>query len=601
MVNAGTYWIWQQLATNDALPDEALPTVTEALCSTSLAPYGVDRQGEERRTKALADALPALLRRVTRPGLRRQLLQQADHQQLAELAAQGIVVAADLPAILRTHRPTPGLVIGLARHPDQVEAAIGLLPGMHDTDLENVVTHWDPNRYPHRPDTEPAPPLPPVLFDAVLEHALTPLARLLADPHHEGWKVAQRADLGLPNVFGEGAPWRILATCPDRWHDLVEHPTLGSAIQHLLLDQAEAEARRNRMIASSGSSLIQDTDDGPGEQPEPKPALDLALLRACLPALCLPEMADLPKPSVSARHRLHQIADRVRCNPRLLDMAATQLQATTDTCVRRGHLLSPLRNDDREHRAVAIAEDLALLSTNPAHLAKACALLATLEQPAVVSTPPGPRLARITAGTDLLSPVRLLEHHYQHRRVAALTELAANPHTPGTAVTDTLPALHPLELAWIAHQNDIPDWLHTAAAALAPADDNEAVLRLLTDEELDRHPDPAAVLQSWLDAPESEGFWSRRDVYSAVLDSRHHTLHHLRQLPAYELLTRNEPALALPHLLAHCGSQSKRWKALFEALDNGPTDEEFTFGELLDSIHDPAPARGGSSTAKAQA
>ncbi|MGW6275665.1 hypothetical protein [Streptomyces sp. NPDC055060] len=598
MVNAGTYWLWQQLAVSDALPDEALPTVTEALCSASLAHYGVDRQGEERRTKALADALPVLLRRVTRPGLRGQLLQQADDKQLAGFAAQGVVVAADLPTILRTHRPTPGLVIGLARHPDQVEAAIGLLHGMHETDLEDVVTHWDPNRYLYRPDAEPAPPIPPVLFDAVLEHALTPFARLLEDPYHEEWKFAQRADMGLPNAFGEGAPWRILETCPDRWHDLVEHPTLGPAIQHLLLDQAEVEARRNRMMASSGSSLPQDTDDSQAEQPEPEPALDLALLRACLPALCLPEMADLPKPSVAARHRLHHIADRVRYNPRLTDIAATQLQAATDACVRRGRLLSPPRNDDREHRAVAITEDLALLSTNPAHLAKACALLATLEQPAVVSTPPGPRLARVTAGTDLLSPVRLLEHHYQHRRAAALTALAGNPHTPRSAVTDTLPALHPLELAWIAHQNDVPDWLHTAAATLAPVDDNEAVLRLLTDEELDRHSDPAAVLQSWLDAPESEGFWSRRDVYRAVLDSRHHTLHHLRQLPAHEILTRSGPALALPHLLAHCGNQPKRWKVLLHALDYGPTDEEITFGELLDSIHDPAPARVGSPTAK---
>ncbi|MBC7271482.1 MAG: hypothetical protein H5T76_22705 [Streptomyces sp.] len=291
MVNAGTYWLWQQLAVSDALPDEALPTVIEALCSTSLAPHGVDGRGEERRTKALADALPALLSRVTRPGLRRRLLQQADDKQLAELVGQGVVVAADLPTILRTHRPTPGLVIGLARHADQVDAAIGLLPGMHDTALEDVVTDWDPNRHLYRPDAEPAPPIPPALVDAVLEHALAPLARLLKDPQHEEWQFAQRADLGLPTEFGEGAPWRILATCPERWHDLVEHPTLGTAVQHLLLDQAEVEARRSRMMASSSSSLTQDTDDGPAEQPEPEPALDTALLRACLPALCLPEMS----------------------------------------------------------------------------------------------------------------------------------------------------------------------------------------------------------------------------------------------------------------------------------------------------------------------
>ncbi len=598
-MNAGTYWLWQQLATSDALPDEALPAVAEALCSPSLAPYGIDGRGEEWRTKALAESLPVLLRRVARPGPRRQLLQQADDKQLAELAAEGVVVAADLPTILRTRRPTPGLVIGLARHPDQIDTAISLLPGMHDTDLEAVISDWDPNRYLYRPDAEPAPPIPPVFFDAVLEHALTSLVRLLANPHHEDWKFAQRVDRGLPHEFGDGAAWRILATCPDRWHDLVAHPALGTAIQHLLLDQAEVEARRNRMMAFSRRPLTQDTDESPAEKPEPEPALDFALLRACLPALCLPEMAELPRPGVSARHRLHHIAKRVRHNPRLTSIAATQLQETTEECVRRGRLLSPLHNDEREHRAFAIAEDLALLSTNATHLAKACALLATVEQPAVVSSSPRPLPARITADTDLHSPVRLLEHHYQHRRVAALTALADNPHTPRTAVTETLSTLHPLELAWIVHQNDVADWLHTAAAALAPVDGNEAVLRLLTDEELDRHPDPAAVLQSWLDAPESEGFWSRRDVYRAVLDSRHHTLHHLRQVPADEILTHNEPALALPHLLAHCGNQPKRWKALLRALDYGPTDEQITFGELLDSIHDLAPARGSSPTAKA--
>lgn len=592
MVNAGTYWLWQQLAVSDALPDEALPTVIEALCSTSLAPFGVDGRGEERRTKALADALPALLARVTRPGLRRRLLQQADDKQLAELADRGVVVAGDLPAILRTHRPTPGLVIGLARHPDQVDAAIDLLPGMHDTDLEDVVTGWDPNRYSYRPDAKPAPPIPPALFDAVLEHALTPFARLLQNPQHEGWQFAQRANLGLPTEFGEGAPWRILATCPERWHDLVEHLTLGAAVQHLLLDQAEVEARRNRKLAASSSHLMLDTDAGLTEQPEPQPALDTTLLRACLPALCLPEMADLPKPSVSARHRLNHIANRVRCNPRLTDIAATQLQEAADECVRRGRLLSPQRNDDRAYQAAAVAEDLALLSINPAHLAKACALLATLEQPAVVATPPSPRLSRVTADTDLLSPVRLLEHNHQHRRIAALTALAGNPHTPRTAVTDTLPALHPLELAWLGRHNHVPDWLHTAAAALAPDDDNEAVLRLLTDDELDCHPDPAAVLQSWLDAPESEGFWSRRDVHRAVLDSHHHTLDHLRQLSADEILTRNEPHLALPHLLALCGTQPERWNALLKALSYGPGDEKITFGQLLDSIHPPSGPAG---------
>lgn len=48
----------------------------------------------------------------------------------------------------------------------------------------------------------------------------------------------------LPLECGEGPDWRILATCPEQWHDLVERLTLGTTVQHLLLDHAEVEARR---------------------------------------------------------------------------------------------------------------------------------------------------------------------------------------------------------------------------------------------------------------------------------------------------------------------------------------------------------------------
>ncbi|MFD8005014.1 hypothetical protein [Streptomyces mirabilis] len=120
---------------------------------------------------------------------------------------------------------------------------------------------------------------------------------------------------------------------------------------------------------------------------------------------------------------------------------------------------------------------------------------------------------------------------HRHWRVAALTAVAGNPHTPLTTVTETLPAQHPLELAWICHQNDAPDWL---------------------------------------DAPETEGVWTDREVYRAVLDSHHHTL---RQLPPREVLTRAEPTLALPHPLARVRQPAGTLDALLKSLDHGPTDE----------------------------
>jgi hypothetical protein len=51
-------------------------------------------------------------------------------------------------------------------------------------------------------------------------------------------------------------PWRILATCPERWPELVDRPTLGTAVQHLLLDHAEAEQDLNRQKAATGSSFL---------------------------------------------------------------------------------------------------------------------------------------------------------------------------------------------------------------------------------------------------------------------------------------------------------------------------------------------------------
>ncbi|MCT2589827.1 hypothetical protein LHJ74_07850 [Streptomyces sp. N2-109] len=285
------------------------------------------------------------------------------------------------PTILRTHRATPDLVISLARHPDQVDAAIDLLPRLDDTDIEGVVTGWDLNR--HRRGAEPTPPLPPALFDAVLDHALTPLVLLLQNPHqHEEWKICERPDWGLPHEFGRNAAWRVLRSCPDRWRTLVEHPVLGTAVQHLLLDQAEVE-----------HGLTREAEDDLPANREAESALNVDLLRACLPALSLPEMADLPKPSATARHRLHSIAERVRSNPRLSDIAAEELHTVADACVRRGRLLTPPRNakDRRRQHAVTLAKDLALLSANPTHLTKACACSPPWNSP--LSSPARPALA----------------------------------------------------------------------------------------------------------------------------------------------------------------------------------------------------------------
>jgi len=117
------------------------------------------------------------------------------------------------------------------------------------------------------------------------------------------------------------------------------------------------------------------------------------------------------------------------------------------------------------------------------------------------------------------------------------------------------------------------------------------VVRLLDDDELGKHPDPAAVLQSWLDSPATGEILSRSEVYRAVVKSRYRTLEHLRQIPADEVLARHEPEVALKILLDHCGRNTDRWAALAAAMTFDYDEEEFTFGQLLDSLDSaPAPA-----------
>ncbi|MER7108793.1 hypothetical protein [Streptomyces sp. NPDC000229] len=309
--------------------------------------------------------------------------------------------------------------------------------------MEQVVRNWDPDRYTRAKGAAPAPPVPPELFDAILEACLTPLAAYLLHPEpEEGWEAVSAFSKDWSLELGGRAGWAMLARCPQRWAQLTAHPVFGAAVQHLLLDQAESQALEDARLRAADP-------DGEELPAAPAPALSEDLLLACLPALCLPELADLPNPQVTARRTLHHLANRVRNNPRPVDLAADQLHAAADALVIRGQLLTWADKQEGDHefdgRALRLAEDLALLSTNPDHLAGACAQLTRLDQPAVVSPTPSRTLIRVLDNVDPNHdrPARLLERHYEHRRVQALATLAANPHTPRTAVVDVLNGLTP--------------------------------------------------------------------------------------------------------------------------------------------------------------
>ncbi|WP_109031356.1 hypothetical protein [Streptomyces rubrogriseus] len=158
-----------------------------------------------------------------------------------------------------------------------------------------------------------------------------------------------------------------------------------------------------------------------------------------------------------------------------------------------------------------------------------------------------------------------------------------------------LGGLHPAVLAWTAEKADGPDWFLAAAAAIpVPEDEDDGVVRLVDDDELGKHPGPAAVLPSWLDSPATGEILSRSEVYRAVAKSRYRTLEHLRQIPADEALANHEPDVALTILLDRCGRSTDRWEALAAAMTFDYDGEKITFRELLDSL-DPTPAEAQTS------
>ncbi|MFF4475366.1 hypothetical protein ACFYZ3_38170 [Streptomyces sp. NPDC001599] len=434
--------------------------------------------------------------------------------------------------------------------------------------MEQVVRSWDPDRYTRTEADAPAPPVPPELFDAVPEACLTPLAAYLLHPEpEEGWEAVSDFSKDWSLDLAGHSGWAMLARCPERWSELATHPTLGAAVQHLLLDHAETQALKD--------SRLRATDPDGAELPaDPAPALSENLLRACLPALCLPELAGLPNPQVTARRTLHHIANRVRSNPRLADLAADQLHAAADALVTRGQLLtwSDRQEDDHEFdgRVLRLAEDPALLSTprpprrvlRPARQAGSAGRRLPHAEPDFDPRPrqyrPRPRPPGPAPGTPLRAPPR--PGSDRPRRQPAHPARSCRGRLGRAAPCRTGPDRREGRRPRLVQKADRPDWFLAAAAAIpVPEDEDDGVVRLVDDDELGKHPDPAAVLQSWLDSPATGEILSRSEVYRAVAKSRYRTLEHLRQIPADEVLANHEPDVALTILLDRCGRSTDRW------------------------------------------
>jgi hypothetical protein len=342
-----------------------------------------------------------------------------------------------------------------------------------------------------------------------------------------------------------GPAWHILAACPQRWPALRARTDVGGAVAHLLLHNANPAAL--------------------GEE----------LLTACLPVLACPELAALPKPTRTQMERLAVLAHRVRRHPRLNEIASDQIHADAEDCVRGGRLLhANTLKGLSGWRIAGLARDLADTSGTHEHLAKMTTRVLTLPAPSPVSSPDThlfghdePRTAAWLLGS---------EGAY---RISALAALAESPHAPRGVIIDALPGLHPVEIRWLTENEETPCWLRDAAAGLAAPEPDAGVVRILSDEELDHVPDPAALMASWLERAGTHDADS--SVERAVLSSRHLTGALLRQLPAASVIN-DRPASGFSSLIEACAHEPARWTALRAAM--AQVDTSATFGEFLDSL-----------------
>ncbi|MEV4868627.1 hypothetical protein [Streptomyces syringium] len=541
--------MWQELAQRDDLPMAALPTLIQALSRPVPARKDVAGRGERQRLAAFAESLPYLMPCTTAsPGLRARLIHASSPDQIVAMAAVGTVTINDLAAITARRRIWPELITALAGHPHQMDHTIELLDHLGAEDLENVLARWSDVHH----NVQPTPVVPGPLVEAVCYRLTAPLAADLAAPQTalDGIRRIANGNGDHPSDC-EDILWRTLDAHPDHWPTLVADPCFGHVVGHMLLEHA------------------------------PTQQLDDALLNVCLPAATCRELTNASQRTPAARERLRRIAHRARQHPRLLTLIPDELHTAANDSVARGRPLHYNQDTDYAPGILRIVEDLATVSANPQQLALATQLVTQLPWPLiVVGLPRLTPTAWHSPHDD--EPHQLLERHYQHCRAQALVRLASNPATPSAAVTAALTTLHPAELTWIRLYPDTPLWCVRAAAAM-PAMPDQGVIHILTDTELDNHPDPASTLQSWLDARLWADTWLSDDICSAVLRSRHRTTAILRQLSARHVLTQGPPSIAAQLMLSACGDEPSRWSALLDALD-APLEEKTTFGQLTDQI-----------------
>ncbi|SBV01791.1 MULTISPECIES: hypothetical protein [unclassified Streptomyces] len=542
-VNGTEYRMWVRLAQRQDLPEAGLAAVVDGLLP-----------GDEGflpgwQEDVFQEALPGLFGRVGDQELRDRLI-VASPRRITELIRQGLLGPPDVPAVLRC-RPVDGeLLAALAQHEAHQDLVLDLIETLHHQDLIEVVLAAE--RLRPGSDLSRLPVAPEWLVDAVLRRGLGLMAAKLDAFASVNSGARTRGRYWQPSGWPSwNTVGMVLERCPDRWLELTQDETLGRVAQHMLLDCVKTEKLPDEVLA------------------------------ACVPALVLPEWAQLPMPGKSQRLRLQNIARRVNLHPRLRELAtATEpLREAAAHCVKAGGLLHTRKlRDLQPYEVVSLAHDLAQTSNDAKTLAKVCEAVAQLPRPTAVERPSP------YDGPGAPTPKGLLS---DDNRVSALAALARNPHLDRHLVSDLLAHLHPAEIQWLRTYDDaVPAWLKdTAAQHKASPTQQQEVPRVLTDEELDSHEDPEAVMQSWLDAVKDHRGSFFDQVEYAVIRSRHRTEALVRQVRAHIVLSYHEQPVAADALVRLCGENPARWHAVAEALASRSPDRfDETFGQFIDRM-----------------
>lgn len=342
--------MWARLAQREDLPDAAFAAVVDGLLP------GDGRFEPGWQEDVFKETLLSMFRRVEEQGLRDRLIAAASSR-VPRLVRRGVLCLRDVPAVLRHHPADGELLAALAQHVVHREVITGLI----ENSTWNIFSGLFCLRsVPTTTILSRLPEVPEWLLEAVVRRGLSLVAaELNSFAAVNGQASSQGRYWGPSGWPAYGSVAMVLERCPQWWLELAKDDACGQSVQHVLLDCVDTEKNTDEVLA------------------------------ACMPALVLPEWAELPAPERTQRERLRHIGQRVTRHLRLQDMAAAHLHDAAAHCIKQVRLLhaTKLRRLP-PYEVTSLARDLALTSDDAKNLKKLWAMVAEPPSPQPWNAPP---------------------------------------------------------------------------------------------------------------------------------------------------------------------------------------------------------------------